>query len=218
MGDVYGGAKQNIVWLGESDDSTAATIEVMNFLWLDILIATDNLRTFSEVTSTMEASHYSENNKYCRYELQPLVFFFSNTWFERLWCVQEVALAPTNILLCGRFELSLLRVLRVAVWCAHKLRFLTTLLEPAENFRISFYFKNQRLLANLVDTEFGTLGRARARGLKPVFAHLLEFSTGYQATIAADRVFALLGLIRGFDPSRDDKLDTTTSALLMPDY
>lgn len=137
MGDVYHSTKQNIVWLGESEDFTAAAIEVMDVLWQDILHATDNLRTFSEVTSTMEASHCSEKDKHCAYELQPLVTFFSNTWFERLWCVQEVALAPTNML-CGQFELPLLQVLRVAVWCAHKLRFLTTLLELAKDF--GFFF------------------------------------------------------------------------------
>lgn len=69
-----------------------------------------------------------------------------------------------------------------------------------------------------MDTEFGALGQSRAYGLKPVFTELLDFSMGFQATKAADRVFALLGLICGFDPSRDDKLDAKPSALLMPDY
>jgi hypothetical protein len=118
-------------------------------------------------------------------------------------------------MLCGQFEVPLLRALRVAVWCAHKIRFLTSLLRPAEDFGFSFYFKGQRMLAELVDTEFGSLGRRRGSGSKPTYIQMLEFSMGHNATKASDRVFALLGLIDGFDPCGDDK---SFSSLLMPNY
>jgi hypothetical protein len=214
MGDVYSRTKRNIIWLGDSDDSAPAAMDLMDLFWGDILLATDNLKTFGEVTSKMEARRYSEH---CAYELEPLVAIFSNAWFERIWCVEEVALAPTNTMLCGQFEVPLLQALRVAVWCAHNIRFITSLLKSAEDFEFFFYFNKQRMLAELVDTEFGGLGQRRASGLKPTFIQMLEFSMGHNATNPSDRVFALLGLIVGFDPSGDDGFDPRSfSSLLMP--
>lgn len=219
MGDVYSSTKRNIVWLGDSDNSTPAAMGLIDLFWRDLLLATDGLTRFREVTSKIESRRYSDENEHCAYELKPLVAFFSNTWFERLWCVQEVALAPTNTLFCGRFEVSLLRALRVAVWCWHKICFLTSLLKPAENFSFSFDFKKQKLLADLIDTGSGELGWRRVSGWKPPLFHMLEFSMGYNVTKASDRVFALLGLINGFDPSGDGKLDAKSfSSLLMPNY
>jgi hypothetical protein len=170
-----------------------------------------------------------------------LISFYSNTWFRRLWCVQEVALPTSSIVLCGEFEFPLPKVLRVAEWCWHKNRFLG-LVDPRQPFAFNFLidaFKYSRFLFSLVDLEFGPMGMALSKAMiresspavqDDLTSHesqnsqrtskissllpFIEYSMQFDATEPRDKVFAILGLLQKYH-SRDDK---EFWALLTADY
>ena len=222
MGDIYRKTTQNLVWLGKSQDTTATAIEAMDAMWNDILHATDNLETFYEATCEAESSRYSELHKFCPHNVSALLTFFSNTWFQRLWCVQEVALPASSIVICGEFELPLLKVLRVAQWCWHKNRYLNLvdLRQPFAFNELIDAFKNPMMLLELVDRRFGSLARHSSEGERQYIAgnesllHFIEYSMQFETSKPSDKVFATLGLLQKYHSSDDARF----WALLKPNY
>jgi hypothetical protein len=216
MGEVYSKTAGNLVWLGKSQESTAAAVDVINAMWIDILCASDNLITFYESTREPEFNRYSELHKISPHDAAPLMTFFSNPWFQRLWCVQEVVLSASGTIICGEFELPLLKVLRVAQWCWHKAKFLNppNPLDPSVSYSaVDKAFKGPRMLFNLVDIEHGDVGRRRSRGDKLYIFELLDYSMQFETTEPRDKVFAILGLI-----PKSMWENGEFSALIRPDY
>lgn len=48
MGDVYAHSTCNLIWLGESDESTASAVQSFNAVYDEILHAPENLRTWAK--------------------------------------------------------------------------------------------------------------------------------------------------------------------------
>lgn len=83
MGDVYAHSTCNLIWLGESDESTASAVQSFNAVYDEILHATDNLRTWAK---TLEGFYAGDRaNVHTAYDLPAMVRFYSRPWFSRLW-------------------------------------------------------------------------------------------------------------------------------------
>lgn len=198
MGQVYKKSCGNIVWLGKGQAWTAAAIGAINAMFSDIKKETNNsLRTFHQLLDLGPDHRYSNSLEQCPHDIQALLAFYSNTWFRRIWCVQEVALAPSNTVMFGKFEVSLSKVLQVALWCWHKRLVLG--LGDAEN-PFSFNdvvdraFKNPKLLAGLVNSRSQKQSQRQSHPSSPTLAWMLELSMQYDATKPRDKVYGILGL------------------------
>lgn len=203
MGNIYNRSVGNIVWLGDSKESSPAAIATLDALWDEILRETDNLRTLArDIARIEQCSAFS-------LELRPLLEFFSSLWFRRLWCIQEVALAPTSVLLYGPFELQFMKLVRAGAWCCSKAHFLAAD-EDWRDFIIAF--EPAWLLYNLLDYE-RRKHLSLPTGPKLSLLNVFSFSS-YSTSDPRDRLYSLLGLIQ-----IDDRYpQPLVSQLLTPDY
>lgn len=83
MGDVYAQSTCNLVWLGESDESTASAIRSFAAIYREILSMTDNLRTWTETLDGFYTGSRAEFQT--TYDLPAMVRFYGRPWFRRLW-------------------------------------------------------------------------------------------------------------------------------------
>lgn len=82
MGDIYRGAKQVLIWLGEEADDSHLVFEQMH-------IAEDGSGSFEgQISKAYE--------KFCR-----------RPWFYRTWVLQEIALSKRATVVCGRDTISM---------------------------------------------------------------------------------------------------------------
>lgn len=109
MGEIFSQADAVIVWLGED------TTDLNNFLWMhwNFLSA---LCSYGEEhgIETMRRQHPYDPNFLMKLRLVPpcgswseawgnfFEFFRKRSWFSRAWCVQEVVLAKSVYVECGR--------------------------------------------------------------------------------------------------------------------
>jgi hypothetical protein len=131
MREIYSSALHVYVWLGEGNEKTERAMQhlasgALPFKWLmnqhlaDLTDEChDNADTVSQIPTGSRMrwrliAHYAIRRTlflgklYLHAELEEL---FSNPWIERVWTLQEVLLAETPILVCGRFSLSWLAFL-----------------------------------------------------------------------------------------------------------
>ncbi|KIW00951.1 uncharacterized protein PV09_07477 [Verruconis gallopava] len=99
MRDIYTGAQEVIVWLGESDHSGSRAFQLLtDFGSLPAVRLLDN--TIAESRNEQERAWIDSYNRIslCQTDVLALVHFFANSWFNRVWILQEAALPkPENI-------------------------------------------------------------------------------------------------------------------------
>lgn len=123
---------------------------------------------------------------------------------RRLWVLQEVALAPTNICYCGTLKFDLLSVLRVARWLTFKLLHLPFSVTRSTGRGYA------TLMWDFADREQGIHSPASSR-LQDL-TNILGKNKFAEATEPKDMVFGILGLL-----SQSPSLERLPS-LLTPDY
>ncbi|KAI0188311.1 heterokaryon incompatibility protein-domain-containing protein [Xylaria flabelliformis] len=122
MADIFRSAKGNLVYLGESDERTRDAFEMVERLYQEIRRKTSDFSQFhNEIRKHLFTGQYAHDKLECHLDKGALACIFERPWFQRLWIVQEAALAITNTCFCGRdFSISLNVLLRVAIWlCYH---------------------------------------------------------------------------------------------------
>lgn len=92
MGDVYACSTCNLIWLGESDETTASAIRSLEAIYDEILARTDGLRTWVQALNTFYAgvdANISDARSRAsidvEYDLPAIARFYSRPWFSRLW-------------------------------------------------------------------------------------------------------------------------------------
>lgn len=83
MGDVYACSICNLIWLGESDESTATAMRSLEAIYGEILSSTDSLRTWAQTLDSFYAGSRANINAAC--DLPAIARFYSRPWFSRLW-------------------------------------------------------------------------------------------------------------------------------------
>ena len=180
MRDVFNSASQVLVWLGETDKDARTA---MAFL--------------ERVDCSIESVPAFENSKVEPF-LPALDKFFKKPWWTRIWVVQEVCVANKPPLVgCGRKWVSW-KAVEAAIRRLNETKGL--LASQGE------YLNN--LIPLLVFMELVTWFSA-GQGIQRGFEMLLYSTSGRDATILHDKIYALLGLIED---------DNNISTSLVPDY
>lgn len=184
MADIYGSTWRNLVWLGEDDDYTAAAVESIEELNEEFRRETDDLSKVRDTLFTFRGQ-YKQSSKQVLAKINPeaLEHFYTLPWFSRLWVVQEAALAPQSNCLCGRYEITLERILRAASWLEYR--------SSGHGVPVASVFRCG-LMSKYADHDYGLYARNSPLQLRmtDLLADLQDFS----ATDPRDHVFALLGL------------------------
>ncbi|KAK3985284.1 heterokaryon incompatibility protein-domain-containing protein [Cladorrhinum sp. PSN332] len=91
MRDIYQSARAVTVWLGEADIHTERAIKIMSFTAYLSRSGTGS----DTILEAMEATMREE-------DIAALISFLQRDWWSRIWVIQEVAVAPRALFLCGQ--------------------------------------------------------------------------------------------------------------------
>ncbi|KAF2266666.1 HET-domain-containing protein [Lojkania enalia] len=183
MSKIYSKASRVLVWLGQDDSHNAdKAFAVLHALvneheGADSATLGQTNMAFSTLGITSMPPVKSEL-------WENVMAFFTNTWFLRMWVIQEIALARRATVIWGASELDW-EVIASAVDAIRSLPYLHTMFESRQ-FQNAYFMRHLRSLLN-----------SDLKYTHP-FLHLLDWSRSFDVTCAEDKVYGLLGL-----PTRD---------------
>lgn len=202
MSEVYSHPTMNLIWLGEDEGDTDQVLALVDQIVKNAGEETDGFRTFE--TTANSPSPTTGRILDLPPDISPLLRFYQRRWFERVWCVQEAALAPDSMCHCGSYELPLVDVMRAAQWLSYK-RFLVTC-----DVKDSKGIHNIISLSPMMD--LGRQGPRTTQRRKTALYWLLRRLQNFDATDPRDHVFGILGMYMKFRGTK------TIPDLLAPDY
>ncbi|KAM7190131.1 Heterokaryon incompatibility protein (HET) domain containing protein [Naviculisporaceae sp. PSN 640] len=111
MANIYGGAREVLVWLGHEDQNTEIAVNSMSqltFTWEQFIPGLDKDPDISGIQQDFVRCKFTDA------QLSAMILFFvDNVWFSRVWTLQEMLLARSLRFVCGHVMVSL-----EAVWRA----------------------------------------------------------------------------------------------------
>jgi hypothetical protein len=203
MSDIYSRAMEVLVWLGTDDYEEAERA----FEILRVVVNTDNKSKGKKTDWDLAKPKVSSKIKRGRSNAAPpvgsrvwipVMALFTNTWFQRMWVLQEIALAQSAIFIWGATQLD---------W---------KIIESA----LSVITSNSKLHAMLESRELQNavfmshLRMMRLSEMKPTlsFLHLLDRARSFNVTDAKDKVYGALGIVTSSSP------DSSSGIFVKPDY
>ena len=191
MKEIFGIAQEVIIWIGEDNQNTVDGVNLLKLLYAAALEG--KLPAFSDFFLLEEKLEQAGLPKYDSPAWKCAVDLYQRSWFTRIWVVQELALAKSAVVHCGRqsvpwsyFSYSAPCILKAVIW-----NYLNLQLRFEYNRFIGMDWSRDRLQQGLQTTLLDCLSRARS-----------SFSMDPR-----DKVFGILGL------ASDDK-----TLLPNPDY
>jgi len=100
MGDVFRKADGIIVWLGQEDEFTADALRTMR----TIAATSESEWPLVPYTSfyELETTQHNHRPNLSLYNWLGFMVLINRPWFKRVWVVQEIALAKSAIVVCGK--------------------------------------------------------------------------------------------------------------------
>jgi hypothetical protein len=209
MYEIYANTSRNLVWLGPDDEHTEQAIVCILAILNEMAKECNGVENLGTMLCDLEAmNRFSDKSlslSHTNHEkiIVSLVHFFDSPWFDRLWVVQEVSLAPKSMCYRGKHKIPILDILRVA----HLIRMRMSSSEyTPRDYR---HIGHASFICKLVDREHGDYWQFEEQ---TSFLGLLTLFRGFETSDPRDHIFALLGLWRQQSTSTDQ------STLLNPDY
>lgn len=108
MGDIYAQADEVFAWLGPSDEDCEVAVRVMEDINCGFMKVRDLDQPLDEYAFN-DAGFFALAglDSPTMADWQAVATFFSRTWFQRLWIVQEMALSKSLLFLCGNIKMAL---------------------------------------------------------------------------------------------------------------
>jgi hypothetical protein len=204
MYEIYTHNRHNCIYLGPDDGSMLKVIESIDAILREISNETRNYAEFNEMLIESSGwSKYSDAPFSIDINQSDLWKFFENSWFSRLWVVQEAALSHISTCYCGVFHISLTDVLYVGSWLVYKWNQLLQQITTAQFVGMS----NAKAMFHAANRTHGRHFRHR-----PILWHFLAEFAGLHTFDRRDQVSALVALWQ---------MHTETAVLpatLKPDY
>ncbi|KAH8660465.1 ankyrin repeat-containing domain protein [Xylariales sp. PMI_506] len=165
MPDIYGQAKQVVIWLGGVEGNCDRALEQ---IW--------------EAGSTKSGGHIDDA------DIDAICTLFNRPWFKRIWVLQEVAAARSVIMICGATEIS------SAGFCSSVDVLMASPEYHALDAIRSLIFSITLLIrrASLRPRNVGVV--VKDQSLCILLAELIDMYHGHEATISHDKIYALLGI------------------------
>ncbi|KAH7087852.1 heterokaryon incompatibility protein-domain-containing protein [Paraphoma chrysanthemicola] len=187
MGDIYTQAVRTVVWLGRAFEYVNLAFDSITTLANDALANQQSLIGNAE-TSTKSAldsapnKEQRENLRHGCYILEDLV---KADWWTRAWVVQEVCLASEKIIMCGQHEVA---------W--------KSFVTAVEFARLSdkFDFKIAGIAEDELDGFQSIIDMDNRLSEGNIAGQMLRLLTAMRPRLATnprDKVFAIMGLLRG---------------------
>ena len=203
MRDIYSSATCVRVWLGDSNERTKDAFE-----WLTTLYGFIKLRSkkpLLERISVMDEpilDHISD--------------LLSYPWWRRIWIVQELLLAQSAMVHCGRFNRAF-RIISDTYTALHKELSVDVLNSNRSSIsgqqQIARYLFNLRETVGLQDAIYGVVNRSnQAEANRKIAVPLvLNLARGYGASDDRDKVYGVIGLLSSIIDIKPDYKSSTES-------
>ena len=166
MRHIYARASCVLIWLGKETDTVAEAFEMIKLC--DECYEADNLQDVQAVILQPSTSS----------KWQAVSTLLNRSWFQRVWVIQEVAMASEALIVCGRYTCDWESISRLV-------RFL-------RKHSISGYIGMSTTVRVMVNMRIQIQEEGPLH--EPIF-QLIAYTREFHATDPRDRAFALLGLI-----------------------
>ena len=129
MSQVYRLAHRVLVWLGPGSSESNHALSTLRYLGQQVAVTTDNFTMMSPDATEKRWFHRGHDLPYSPHTWAAIESLFRNSWFTRLWIIQEIVLANRfAVLQCGHDTIGA-PTFRSAVQC---LRYKESL--PSDSF------------------------------------------------------------------------------------
>ncbi|KIW36768.1 uncharacterized protein PV06_11057 [Exophiala oligosperma] len=187
MKDIYAGAEEVVVWLGEEGSDTLRAFRLLHGL-ADLwdMAPEDAKRLLSSLV----------RNQQFRAHWLALGQFLGRAWWQRIWVLQEIVMARKSFVLCGRWAAEWDQIERATASFKESFIYIDELQE-SNIFHQSEELRTFRQnAANLL-----LIKRLRIfvkdgclRSSRHDFSNLLELAKDKDTTEPRDKIYALLGI------------------------
>lgn len=195
MGEIFASAGQVITWLGRASEDSDLAMDFILTIYRGIrnLVVTQVPVTKASLCETELCEHPSPRWTAIRKLLQ-------RPWFARMWVVQEIVMAPENIILvCGELAVKW-DIFATALTLVHA-NHLSSLLGPTE-YESGIEVRAPDGLFN-IETIYGLRIKKQKRSLQVTLTDCASFN----ATDPRDQIYAVMGMV-----------NDANDAMLDPDY
>lgn len=214
MYEIYTKASTVIAWLGEEDEYTVPALR--------LLYGLSNLWDWWSDDAKAAIRHLAHNEKFKSFWVA-LGHFFARPWWTRMWIVQEIVLAKDAILVCGRWCVSWVRLCKATPVLmdssTDELSEATLVTGEFRHFHAALRGIGLLKCLKIIETsmEFGHNPTGTSSPEKCLLSALLHIGRSYEATNPLDKVYGILGLLRGFGvtPHLEVRYDRTVCDLYM---
>lgn len=184
MGQIYHNAEGIVIWLGRNP-----YLEMS----LSLLAAFQNLQNKNEienhVLSDRRVGALRDPRFIATYVPQAMTDLLESTYWQRMWIVQEVALAKGAVLRCSSCQLGLDQIEKLILFCQNGVATRHPF-GPLTEDTVPFSFRAE----NLAERVIRLLNFHRESGHRSLAQLLDEFSNG-QCELFHDKIYSLLGLL-----------------------
>ncbi|KAK9424819.1 putative Heterokaryon incompatibility domain-containing protein [Seiridium unicorne] len=210
MSQIYRSAQVNLVYLGEEDGLTRRGFACVRALLQEVRRKTNEFSEFHGVMRSYKWSLQRDVNMSidCVLDEEALTSLFGRPWFQRLWVVQEAALAPSSLCFYGPdLTISLIELIRTAIWISYNSHSVSRKLHDNDDLH------NAADLWSLVDDREAS--KASRNAYSSDLSSLMFLSRYRLSTEPKDKVFGVIGLLWRDDGTAEEEVDIS---LLKTDY
>ena len=179
MGDIYGTAKQVLVWLGPDDENQAGKI----FDGISTIV--DDLMVLIDYGLFEPESAYP--SPLAESQLRQITPLFKSDWFTRTWTIQEAGLTEMPVAVWGRHRVDFNKI------CLVCMLYLKCFRSEAEKLGV---VGELEMISNLYRMYLPTAGVKRLH-------YVLHEGRAFKANDPRDKVYAFMSHPAAFDDSSD---------------
>lgn len=211
MAAIYSSARSVTVWLGEEDEHTKPSFELMKKL---VTCPKEDLKTIRPGRMSSPITHslleaYSDMSYW-----SSLKKLFERNYFNRVWIIQEITLARATFALCGNYSIKWDHIVKISEFLT--VTSWTRWISPSGKIPAGDMKTHQshHSLPNTLEAN----RRTKAAGNDALMLYSLIRSRGFVSKDPRDKVYALLGICGdsiatkpGFTPVYDDDRTAATT-------
>ena len=187
MTEIYRNASEVVIWLGKQSPSSGLALRVLQG-WSDLIEGLPESRTTAWCRNDLARTFQEEDDSSIERKVSAVSELIQRPWFERAWTFQEVTLAQSATLMCGGECISWW-ILVQAFDCVSK---------AGLPWRVFDTNPNVKTLV-----KFWTLGKVVDNASDSYrLSYMLHFTDRQRATDPRDKLYSLLGIIRGSSSER----------------
>jgi hypothetical protein len=125
MGSIYRNTCLNLIWFGPGSATNAKAFADLELMSVEVDERFGSYVRLQPVLYDRSSGHWKDDTIGLPKDISigPIEEIYQNTWFERLWVLQEAVLPPCSLYLCGSHPIPLLSLNKGATMLYHKRAF-----------------------------------------------------------------------------------------------